>query len=268
MKNFNVLGGLFVFGLAACEGTIPGGTTLEPPTEENPECVALTSCSDMSELIGLLTPLLPRGEQGSPGQDGAPGATVEEVLASVLPLLPQGEKGDQGDVGPMGPAGSDGQSVSLSDVVDAVLPLVPAGPTGSVGATGATGANGVGFSNTSVLSAVRVFSPAMQDYVGSTTVNTSAMFVPSVLNVVVGDQKDGLAYVSFGTTICTYTGNSKSGSALAMYEFTSCSDSSGNPMPDKQPGVPFAFTGTITLQVGDGSGTVSPVQIVSFFQIM
>lgn len=268
MKNFNVLGGLFVFGLIACDGTVPGGATPLPPTEENPECVALTSCSDMSELVGLLTPLLPKGEQGLPGQDGAPGATVEEVLASVLPLLPQGEKGAQGDVGPAGPAGTNGQSVSLSDVVDAVLPLVPAGPTGSVGVTGPTGANGVGFSNTSVLSAVRVFNPSMQDYVGSTTVNTQAIFVPSVLNVVVGDQKTGFSYVTFGSTKCTYTGNNKSGAALAMYEFTSCSDGDGNLLPDMKPGVPFAFEGAVTLQVGEGSGTLSPVQIVSFFQIM
>jgi hypothetical protein len=33
------------------------------------------------------------------------------------------------------------------------------------------------------------------------------------------------------------------------------------------PGTPFAYNGTITLSVGDGSGTAAPVQIVAFLQI-
>jgi hypothetical protein len=79
-----------------------------------------------------------------------------------------------------------------------------------------------------VLSATRVFSPSTQDYTGSLTINSQAVFVPSVLNVVVGDQKIGVAYVTFGATKCTYTGNNKSGSALALYEFTSCKDANDN----------------------------------------
>ncbi len=149
------------------------------------------------------------------------------------------------------------------------MPSIPAYgvAVGSTGATGPVGANGVGFSNTSILSAVRTFSPTT-DYVGTTTVNTQAIFTPSVLNVVVGDQKVGLAYVNFGSTKCTYTGNSKSGSALAMYEFTFCKDSDGSLLPNMKPGKPFAWTGSVSVQVGDGSGTDSPVQIVAFFQIM
>ncbi len=214
-----------------------------------------------------------RIREPSPGADGAAGVT--------------GEPGVAGAQGAQGPAGAAGIAPTVEDILTAVIPFLPAGPhgvaglpglngaqgiPGDVGATGAAGergpqgANGVGFSNTSVLSAVRTFSPTT-DYPGATTVNTSAIFVPSVLNVVVGEQKIGLAYVSFGSTKCTYTGNNKSGAALALYEFTDCRDADDNILDDKRPGTPFAFTGTVTLTVGPGSGEAAPVQVVSFLQV-
>jgi hypothetical protein len=281
MSKFIVL--CLTVSVVACqERGIPGSVLQEtlPVEDDVAQCLPITSCSGVGELaplipglVAILTPLLPQGPKGDIGLDGFDG-------------LP----GVKGDVGPQGPQGEAGQSVFLEDVLIAVTPLLPPGPQGAPGLdglpgppglpgvqgnkgsrgdkgdTGLQGANGVGFSNTSVLSAVRTFSPTT-DYVGSTTVNTTATFVPSVLNVVVGDQKIGLAYVRFGTTKCTYTGNNKSGSALALYEFTSCEDGDGNALLTMKPGVPFAFTGTISLQVGDGSGTAVPVQIVSFFQI-
>ncbi len=213
----------------------------------------------------------PAGEAGPKGDVGPAGADGQAFNAETLfqstvtavvdyltagNLLPAGPQGDQGPQGQPGLAGGQGPTGDQGET----------GADGEKGPTGSQGANGVGFSNTSVLSAVRTFSPTT-DYPGATTVNTQAIFVPSVLNVVVGDQKIGLAYVTFGPTKCTYTGNNKSGSALALYEFTDCRDADNNVVADKKPGQPFAFTGTVTLTVGDGSGTAAPVQVVSFLQV-
>ncbi len=255
MRLFTLLSCLVLF--SACQKAVPGEDVPVPGPQ------------------GDAGPAGPQGTAGADGQafnaENLFQSTVDAVIAYLTAntqLLPAGPQGAQGLAGTNGTAGAPGTNG---------LPGTPGapgqkgdpgdtGPKGNTGSPGATGANGVGFSNTSVLSAVRTFSPTT-DYPGATTVNTQAIFVPSVLNVVVGDQKIGLAYVSFGTTKCTYTGNNKSGSALALYEFTDCRDADNNVVADKKPGAPFAFTGTVTLTVGPGAGELTPVQVVSFLQV-
>ncbi len=273
-----------IFCLASCQKSVVGdATTLEPVGDQ---CVALTSCDVTggglaqqlldAGLLQSLLPHLPVGPQGVQGLQGDPGAQGPQGLQGLQGVQgragntgPQGLQGLPGSLGSQGPMGLDGaQGVpGLPGTPGAKGDKGDVGSAGPKGDTGVQGANGVGFSNTSVLSAVRVFSPATADYAGTTTVNTQAMFVPSVLNVVVGDQKIGFAHVLFGDTTCNYVGNNKSGAALALYEFQNCKDGDGNVLPLMTPGYPFAFTGTVTLKVGDGSGTASPVQIVSYFQI-
>ncbi len=307
MKTFAILltASLTIGGCRA--STLPNGP-LPPNDSPATECTALTSCdaeaggSLVKTLIdaGLpqaLAPFLPQGPKGDAGVAGTNGVdgqsvflsdVVTEVLASLPPPIP----------------GKDGTSVSLTDVVAAVVPLIPTpqngadglpgvagpqgpqgtvgakgdkgdagaqGPTGSQGPAGTVGANGS--SNTSVLTATRVFSSSGScltppcDYTGTSTVNTQAVFVPPVLNVVYGDQKIGAAYVLFNSVAkCTYVGNNKSGSALALYTFVSCADVDGNALT-LAPGQPFAFTGGVTVQIGDGSGTSTTLQVVAFFQI-
>jgi hypothetical protein len=118
--------------------------------------------------------------------------------------------------------------------------------------------------NTSSLSATRTFNPTT-DYTGSITVSNATVFVPPVLSVYYGSQGTGYAYVTFGGIKCTYQGNNKSGSALALYEFLHCVD--GETSMALGPGQPFPFTGTITLAIGDGSGTTSPIQVLAFLQV-
>ncbi len=157
--------------------------------------------------------------------------------------------GPTGLTGPAGPQGLQG---------------VP-GQTGPKGDTGSAGPGG-GSSNTSMLSATRTYNP-ITDYVGTTTITTSSTFVPAVLTVIAGNQNTGLAYVFFGTTKCSYVGNNKSLSALGLYTFQSCKDDQGSTVAAMTPGQPFAFTGTITVQIGDGAGTDSPTQAVAFLQV-
>jgi hypothetical protein len=217
----------------------------------------------LEDVLMSVIPFLPQGPQGIPGFDGLPGTNgLPGVQGDVGPQGPPGPTG-AGEQGPQGLTGDTGSKGDKGDKGDA-------GPTGEQGPAGSVGANGS--SNTSVLTATRVFNAAGScttppcDYVSATPVNTQVVFVPPVLNVVYGDQGLGLAYVSFGTTKCTYKGNNKSGSALALYEFLSCADGDGNALP-LGPGQPFAFNGTLSIAIGAGSGTASTLQIVAYFQI-
>lgn len=200
------------------------------------------------DVVNALTPLLPPGPPGLPGLNGLDGVPGQQGLQGLQGV--KGDKGDTGDTGPVGPTGAQG-------------------PKGDAGGVGSNGSNG----NTSVLTATRVFNASGScttppcDYVSATPVSTQTIFVPPVLNVVYGDQKIGTAFVIFGNVAkCTYTGNNKSGSALALYEFTSCADLDGNPLT-LGPGQPFAFTGNLSLGLGTGSGTSQTLQIVAYFQI-
>ncbi len=234
-----------LLSLVACTNTVPGIFT--PPADGAPGEQGATGAT---------------GPQGPAGAAGTAGATLDEVITAVLPLLPpgpQGQQGAQGDEGATGPQGLPGSE-------GATGPQGNAGAQGNEGATGPKGNDGVGFSNTSVLSAVRTFNPTT-DYAGSTTVNTPATFVPSVLSVVVGDQQVGAAYVDFGNKRCVYVGNNKAGSALALYSFVRCSDADGETINTMTPGHPFAFTGKITLSVGDGAATTGPIQVIAHLQI-
>jgi hypothetical protein len=239
---------LLFLALLACQGkAIPDGAPAETSCEPVTSCDmasgryasslldAIKTLKDAQQNQQLQAEPGPRGPQGVAGPTGATGA------GAPGPTGPQGLAGPQGLQGPPGAQG----------------------PTGD---TGAPGVPGIGFSNTSVLSATRTYSP-VTDYIGSTAVNTQAVFVPSVLQVVVGNQNIGLAYVYFGTTQCSYVGNNKAGSALAQYVFTACVDEQGLPLPAMVPGKPFAFQGVISVQVGAGADQTSPTQVIAYLQI-
>ncbi len=280
---------LFVI-LAACR---PATLPKAPTPDEEPQCTALTSCDldgtngtgTIETLIDALVenglpealkPYLPKGETGARGEAGAkgdtgaagpqgpqgfvgaPGATGAQGLQGDVG--PQGDEGLPGLPGPQGIAGSQGPAGAKGDTGN----TGPAGPTGTPGSNGSVGAQG-GVGNTSLLSATRTFNPTT-DYAGSITVNSQAVFVPPIISVYFGNQGTGFAYVYFDTTKCTYQGNNKSGSALALFEFVDCRDAA-EAVVATTPGTPFAFAGTVTLVIGAGTGTSKPVQAVAFLQI-
>ncbi len=255
--------------LVACRSAVP--FVPEDLPAEDVECVAFTSCNADSQLlpqltavlVPLLTPLLPEGPKGDQGENGV-SPSVQDVVTEVLAVLPPPVKGATGSAGPAG------LSVSLTDVVSAVLPLLPPGPPGTNGTNGAAGSQGppgVGLSNVSTLSAVRVYSPEVQDFKGVISVASSAVFVPRQLKVVEGSQGTGFATLEFGTSVCTYQGNNKSIDANAAYALVNCKDSGGVVLPDLVPGKPFAFTGTITLSIGVGADTSAATQCVAYLQV-
>ncbi len=213
----------------------------------------------LEDVLMSVIPFLTPGPQGIPGTNGLPGAQGDVGPQGPIGPTGAGEQGPVGATGSVGPKGDQGDTG-------------PAGPTGEKGDAGGVGSNGSN-GNTSVLSATRVFNAAGScttppcDYVSVTPVNSQTVFVPPVLNVIFGEQKVGTAFVTYSNLAkCTYTGNNKSGSALALYEFTGCADLDGNPLT-LAPGQPFAFNGTLGISIGSGSGTSSTLQVVAFFQI-
>ncbi len=292
MNKFMVSMLFFVF--ACRSNSVPGTEELLPPNEDV-ECTAITSCNAAAQLVDLLTPALvealtPLLPPGVPGVQGVAGqsVSVEDVVAAVLPLLPLGPTGAQGLSGIQGLAGPAGQSVLLEDVLLAVTPFLPVGPqgvqgnvgsqgpkgdqgakgdVGNTGPAGAQGPAGVGLSNVSTLSAVRVYSPAVSDFKGVISVNSTAVFVPRSLKVVDGSQGTGFATLEFGSNVCTYQGNNKSIDANAAYVLLSCKDSGGVVLPDMVPGKPFAFTGSITLSIGAGADSSEATQAVAYLQV-
>lgn len=298
--RFLLLSILCLSAQACGKKAIPGKTTDEQAADV--EAAVLDDSGFLANLVEALKPFLPSGPQGEKGLDGKDGVDglagpkgekgdrgwTGEPGVPGLPggQGPKGDKGDPGDIGPQGlqgvvgaqgpkgdkgDTGSQGPKGDKGDTGD-VGPAGATGPQGEPGPAGSVGANGSN-GNTSLLSATRVFSASGNcttppcDYVNATPVNTQATFVPPVLNVVFGDQKVGSAFVTFSDVAkCTYTGNNKSGSALALYEFTSCADLSGNPLT-LAPGQPFAFSGTVGLSLGTGSGTSQTLQVSAILQI-
>ncbi len=274
---------LFLLGIISCSRAVPASSVAEEPPVDSSvdQCVSLTTCNGVGELLPLLVPLLPVGPQGVPGLAGKDGVsvTLDEVVVALLPLVPEGA------VGPQGVPGVPGQSASVTDVVAVVLPLLPPGPqgvpgvpglqgsqgdvgaTGATGSTGAQGPAGVGLSNVSTLSAVKVYSPSVLSFNGTISVNSPAVFVPRSLKVVEGSQSTGFASLTFGTSVCSYQGNNKSIDANAAYNLVDCRDDQNVVLGDMVPGKPFAFTGTITLSIGAGADTAAATQAVAFLQV-
>lgn len=243
-----------VFSLMACRrAVVPGGT---PSVMSEPECVTLTSCNASGELAGLL----PQGPKGDKGDS----VYIEDIVQIVLAQLPPGPKGDQG---------APGQSVSVSEVVNAVTPLLQVGPTGPMGAPGQSvvgprGPTGEpGTSKQTILTATRTYTwSTSTDFPDAVSVNSLTLLLPKSLKVLEGCQKKGLAYLKLGSTTCTYKGNDKNSNADALYTFVSCKNSSGQ-VVSMTPGMPFSFTGTVTLILGAGADTSSLTQVAAFVQM-
>lgn len=239
MKNskFLVLCSLLV---SACDEprAIPVNSTPKKP--EVNSCEAVTTCTLKDQVGSLLPP----------------------ITLSALPGI-QGEKGATGAQGPKGDAGAKG---------DKGLTGEPGTP-GLIGGRGATGPQGLpgrdATANTVTLSAARTYGP-VTDYKGTVTLGSSTVFVPSVLKVVHGSQKKGLAYLDFGTIRCTYKGNNHDCDddydRSAVYSFEFCKTSDGHVVTSMAPGKPFSYTGLVTLSVGEGASTSSTTQVLALLQ--
>lgn len=269
--------------LTTCNGVAELLPLLVPLLPSGPQGAAGKdglSGATVEEVIAATLPLLPPGAKGDKGDPGAMGqsASVWDVVNAVLPLLPPGPQGLPGPVGLQGGVGAPGAQGEVGPAGATGAQGVPGvqgnvgsqgnvGPTGLQGDVGAQGPAGVGLSNVSTLSAVRVYSPAVADFKGVISVNSSAVFVPRSLKVVEGSQGVGFATLEFGSVVCTYQGNNKSVDANASYVLLSCKDSTGVVLPDMVPGKSFAFTGSITLSIGLGASTSEATQAVAFLQI-
>lgn len=217
--------------LAACSR--PPTIAAAPP---EPQCKAVTTCDVESQLATIFA-------------NGLPGLTAVT-----------GPKGDPGAVGPQGPqgvAGAPGQQGTAG------LPGLQ-GPQGLPGSAGAPGVAGTVLGNTIVLTAARTYAP-VTDYKGQITVSQPIVFIPPVLKLLEGDQDDGLAYLDFGTTRCTYKGNRRNDSQ-AGFEFVSCKKATGQVVTAMQPGKPFAFGGTIVFSIGAGANDCQTTQAIAFLQ--
>ena len=272
-----------VLSIVACGKKVPAKA---PPAKPN-QCVALDTCNANDQLVPeivsqVLADLPPpeqgakgdTGSQGETGLQGAQGLQGEKGFSGVA-----GPKGDTGDTGAQGLAGLQGATglQGLTGLTGATGSQGATGPKGDTGLTGAQGPKGDagpagspgqnGIGNTSALSATRIYSPAVADYVGTTTVTNATVFVPPIISVVYGNQNTGAAYVDFGTTRCSYLGNNKAGSALALYTFVSCKDDQGAVVPGLTPGQPFSYSGSITVSVGNGADMSVPTQVSVIMQI-
>jgi len=222
------------------------------PRNDDPslQCTSINTCNVMTELVPLLVPL----------------------LVSSLPPGPQGVQGEPGAAG---------QSVTVNDLLPSIVPLLPQGPPG---AQGLSGRDGVA-ANTVLLTASSAREPEIQ-YNGTANLNSLAVFVPKMVWAVQGNHK-AFVYLDFGVVRCTYQNGHKNhvdkqhdddcdddrdndqgyGNNHVRYRFVSCKNVSNVVVLGMVPTSPFAFSGTVTLSVGEGNNSSDFTQVVTFLQV-